>query len=247
MHLNSNPRGEPSTSPSSGLTGSDKLLQDALRLEEEEEAALSKQSRTQDPNDPIWTGDERVQDTVLRMVMDKYKPLRIRGNEHKDSADEKIRAGIQTPTAPGPSPTGSALFVTPPPGVQGAHEDGRKLPKTPDQKPWRAVYVRPAHLLGVGQETPSIYYGQFLSAKSEARTKLQAAGVNVSALPVDDPRAMTQLRAGMKTAERRGKRDRLPALPIGRRGGGGGGGERGYGVGYEPEPAAPAGARAGVG
>ena len=66
-----------STSTARGLTGSDKLLSDALRLEAEEEASLSSRSRQPDPNDPVWTGEERVQDTVLRMVMDKYKPLRI--------------------------------------------------------------------------------------------------------------------------------------------------------------------------
>ncbi|TKY88977.1 hypothetical protein EX895_002218 [Sporisorium graminicola] len=222
-HFVSTSRGDPSTSSSSagqGLTGSDKLLQEALRLEEEEEVALSKQSRRQDPNDPIWTGEERVQDTVLRMVMDKYKPLRVRlGDENKDPADEKIKAGIQTPSPPAASSSSAAddgaskLFVSP--SVEGAHEDGRKLPKTPDQKPWRAVYVRPAHLLGVGaaeEFAPSIYYGQFLksssstlNASSEARNKLKAAGVNVSALPLDDPKAMKQLRQGIKTVERRGK------------------------------------------
>ena len=25
---------------------------------------------------PIWTGDERIEDTVLRMLVDKYKPHR---------------------------------------------------------------------------------------------------------------------------------------------------------------------------
>ncbi|SPO30599.1 uncharacterized protein UTRI_05216 [Ustilago trichophora] len=206
----------------SGLTGADKLLAEALQQEAEEEAALNAQSRTQDPNDPIWTGEERVQDTVLRMVMDKYKPLRIRlGDESKDPADEKIRAGIQTPSAPGAIASsldeGSKLFVEPAVG-EGQHEDGRKLPKTPDQKPWRAVYVRPAHLLGSGaaEDAPSVYYGQFLKssssgmvgkggASSELRSKLKAAGVNVSALPLDNPKAMTQLRQGIKTAERRGK------------------------------------------
>ena len=225
----SHPPPNPSASRSDatdGLTGSDKLLQDALRLEKEEEEALTKQARTQDPNDPIWTGEERVQDTVLRMVMDKYKPLRIRlGDEIKDPADEKIKAGIQTPSAPAPTSApgyeaesghNGSLFVAP--GATGEHEDGRRLPKTPDQKPWRAVYVRPAHLLGAGaaEDTPSIYYGQFLKssassslgkggASSEMRSKLKAAGVNVSALPLDDPKAMTQLRQGLKTAERRGK------------------------------------------
>ena len=94
-----------------------------------------------------------------------------------------------------------------PPGVSGAHEDGRKLPKTPDEKPWRAVYVRPAHLLGSGgggaDEKPSIYYGQFLNSNSEMRNKLNQAGV--TSLPHDDPKAMQHLRAGLKQAERRTK------------------------------------------
>ncbi|CBQ69082.1 conserved hypothetical protein [Sporisorium reilianum SRZ2] len=207
--LDSASRGEASTSSSSseGLTGSDKLLQDALRLEAEEEAALSKQSRSQDPNDPMWTGEERVQDTVLRMVMDKYKPLRIRvGDEHKDPADSKIKAGIQVPSTPGSvaaDGAGSQFFV--PPGVEGAHEDGRKLPKTPDAKPWRAVYVRPAHLSAAADDfVPSIYYGQFLaSSSSDARAKLKAAGINT--VPTHDPKALTQLRHGLKSAERRTK------------------------------------------
>ncbi len=37
------------------------------------------------------------------------------------------------------------------------------------------------------------------------RAKLKAAGVNLGALPVDDPKAMKQLRQGIKVAERRGK------------------------------------------
>ncbi|SNX86979.1 uncharacterized protein MEPE_05688 [Melanopsichium pennsylvanicum] len=197
-------------------TGADKLLQDALHLKKEEQNALSRASRTQDPNDPVWTGEERVQDTVLRMVMDKYKPLRISlGDASKNPADEKIRSGIQQPSAPGTlaGHGPSNLFV--PPGTDGQHEDGRKLPKTPDEKPWRAVYVRPVGLgVGAGEDfQPSIYYGQFLKSSSgltkggssEMRSKLKAAGVNVGALPLDDPKAMSQLRQGVKVAERRGK------------------------------------------
>ncbi len=201
------------------LTGADKLLDDARRLEDEERRALAKKSQGPDPNDPAWTGEERVQDTVLRMVMDKYKPLRIRGDESKDPADEKMRQGIQQPSAPGPASTepqavrpqdstSSILGVE----AEGGYEGGRKLPKTPDAKPWRAVYVRPAHLGNAAHE-PSVYYGQFLKSSSspidtgmssEMRTKLRAAGM-VASIRTDDPKAMTQLRQGLKSAERRGK------------------------------------------
>ncbi|EST08886.1 DnaJ, subfamily C [Kalmanozyma brasiliensis GHG001] len=203
---------QPPSHAEGGLTGSDKLLADALRLEAEEEAALSKTSRQPDPNDPIWTGEERVQDTVLRMVMDKYKPLRIpRASDEGNAADEKIKNGIQTPSTPfTESTTGDdeeTFRMYLPPGKAGAHEDGRKLPKTPNAKPWRAVYVRPAHLLGGNAEEefkPSIYYGQFIkSHNSDVRGKLQAAGVNVGVM--DDPKKLSALRQGLKVAERRGK------------------------------------------
>lgn len=223
------------TEGESGLTGSEKLLQDAIRLEKQEEELLSQRNKAQDPNDPMWTGEERVQDTVLRMVMDKYKPLRLpSSNPHADPADEKIRSGIQTPSTPSPpfSPSGASgfsrtatdslvaesatgSFVSP--GYNCEHEDGRKLPKTPDQKPWRAVYVRPpSSILGAEEGfTPSIYYGQFLKSHSSSssptnpasdiRSKLKAAGLNPSSLPLDDPKAMSKLRSGIKTFERQGK------------------------------------------
>ncbi|KAG8865396.1 hypothetical protein FRB96_000286 [Tulasnella sp. 330] len=44
------------------------------------------QSARQEPN---WDGDERVQDTVLRMLVDKYKPLRTHVIR---TADEKLKA-----------------------------------------------------------------------------------------------------------------------------------------------------------
>lgn len=197
------------------------MLADALRLEESESAILSTKSRQPDPTDPIWTGEERVQDTILRMVMDKYKPLRLPHDPEKNPADEKIKAGIQTPSSSlspttsssGDGEEGFQLFAEP--GTSGDHEDGRKLPKTPDAKPWRAVYVRPAHLMGgkaAEEFQPSIYYGQFLQSSSSSaptssdiRTKLKSVGINPSTVPVDDPKALAKLRSSIATAQRRGK------------------------------------------
>ena len=39
------------------------------------------------PEQPNWTGDERIEDTVLRMLVDKYKPLRTGTIQ---SAEEKM-------------------------------------------------------------------------------------------------------------------------------------------------------------
>lgn len=202
----------------SKLTGADKLMRDALLSEEEEEAAMARKQRIQDPNDPVWTGEERVQDTVLRMVMDKYKPLRVKiADDGTHPADAKIQAGIQTPGRTQSGPDTAVVSLNGPKG-EGEHEDGRRLPKTPDARPWRAVYVRPSHLLGSGAEdTPSVYYGQYLQSSasssrlptgtpsSDLRQKLKRAGVNAAALPLDNPKAMNQLRQGLKMAERRGK------------------------------------------
>ncbi|GAC93221.1 hypothetical protein PHSY_000784 [Pseudozyma hubeiensis SY62] len=151
------------------------------------------------------------------MVMDKYKPLRLPHDPEKNPADEKIKAGIQTPTSSSSPTTGEEEFqLFAEPGTSGDHEDGRKLPKTPDAKPWRAVYVRPAHLMGgkaAEDFQPSIYYGQFLHSsssssaprESDIRTQLKSVGINPSTVPVDDPKALAKLRSSIATAQRRGK------------------------------------------
>ncbi|EPQ27800.1 uncharacterized protein PFL1_04545 [Pseudozyma flocculosa PF-1] len=202
--------------------GSSKLFQDAL-LEEGDPAANKSSASSHpmfhpDPTDVPWDGEERLQDRVLRMVMDKYKPLRIAPTEGEDLVDRKLK-GVQTPTAPGVAPvtpsapsTSLQLDET----VADGEKDDRRLPRTPDAKPWRAVYVRPSHLGGTG--TPNIYYGQFLQSASSsmagvqgggvggpssaARQKLKEAGVKVSQLPLDDPKAMRQIREGVKKLER---------------------------------------------
>ncbi|KAN0064284.1 hypothetical protein ACQY0O_002415 [Thecaphora frezii] len=44
--------------------------------------------------------------------------------------------------------------------------DTRNLPKTPADKPWRAVYVQPSHLGGTG--SPRIHYGHLLESHSSS-------------------------------------------------------------------------------
>ena len=55
---------------------SSKLFADAEQEERQEvtPARTALSGTTLDP--PNWTGDERVEDAVLRMLVDKYKPLR---------------------------------------------------------------------------------------------------------------------------------------------------------------------------
>ena len=160
------------TEPGPGLTGSSKLYADAAAEEGDGTAG----ARFADPNDAVWTGEERVQDTVLRMLMDKYKPLRV----HTHTPVQDKLQSVQQPQQPGPAPQ-SWPHPKPQPQPQPQHEDGRRLPKTPDNKPWRAVYVQPA-VLGNAGPTPSVHYGKLLQPKSAAQ-KLKDAGIK---LPLDD-------------------------------------------------------------
>lgn len=73
-------------------SASAKLFADAEREEAEEAAKATKLTAltriAQQQQHPNWDGDERVEDGVLRMLMDKYKPLRTGTIQ---SAEEKIR------------------------------------------------------------------------------------------------------------------------------------------------------------
>ncbi|TFK46932.1 hypothetical protein OE88DRAFT_840057 [Heliocybe sulcata] len=79
-------------------SASSKLFADAAREEADEAEALAKRARN-----PLlekhenWTGEESMQDAVLRMLVDKYKPLRsgpIR------TADEKLKQAPPKVTEP---------------------------------------------------------------------------------------------------------------------------------------------------
>ncbi|KAJ3497222.1 hypothetical protein NMY22_g19722 [Coprinellus aureogranulatus] len=107
--------GQPRNESLKPLTGSAKLFAEA---EEEEERELEEQHRTRGRRSmsniqrlhtdklqfqhPNWTGDESTEDAVLRMLVDKYKPLRSGTTQ---TAEEKLRKG-------GPKPSTSSL---PPP------------------------------------------------------------------------------------------------------------------------------------
>ncbi|KAJ3549835.1 hypothetical protein NMY22_g738 [Coprinellus aureogranulatus] len=93
---------------STPLTGSAKLFAEA----EEEERELEEQHRTRGRRSmsntqrlhtdklqfqhPNWTGDESTEDAVLRMLVDKYKPLRSGTTQ---TAEEKLRKGGPKPAA----------------------------------------------------------------------------------------------------------------------------------------------------
>ena len=102
-------------------SASAKLWEDAL---EEEDKSESKSSSTT-ASYPNWTGDESIQDAVLRMLVDKYKPLRA-GTIH--TAEDKLK---HTP----PLSNSHSLSSTPDSGSESSTE----------HKPWLTTFRAPSH------------------------------------------------------------------------------------------------------
>jgi DnaJ family protein C protein 28 len=197
--------------------------------ESEEEAAAGRRSlldeqRYKMAQEPVWTGEERMQDTILRMVMDKYKPLRVDGSTAgQHPADVKLST-IQKPSMLSSPSFGreapeAALVdveqissVLPPPG-----EDGRRLEKTPHDKPWAAVYVNPMRREGDGSTLmPSVHYGKYiglprsssnriLPKTASGKERLKMAGIKTETLPLDDRNKMRAIREGVRRWDRAGR------------------------------------------
>ncbi|KAH8982418.1 hypothetical protein EDB92DRAFT_1804643 [Lactarius akahatsu] len=108
------------------------------------------------PEHPNWTGEERIEDAVLRMLVDKYKPLRTGTVQ---TAEEKMRR---------PPPTMLPISEAPPPSppspsrlhVYRANEP--LLPAVEGHKPWLTTFKVPSHA------TTSIRYGQFPTSPSSS-------------------------------------------------------------------------------
>ncbi len=158
------------------ITASAKLFEDAAREEDAEEEALRKPSlvsrlETEHEN---WTGDEPVEHAVLRMLVDKYKPLRggpIRTADQKlkttppqvlsqDKPREVVGDGHSNTTIPSTLQEAPALTYVPGEPI---------LPGTPGHQPWHTTFTVPSHA------TSNVRYGNIPPSKPAA-----------SPLPLDD-------------------------------------------------------------
>lgn len=186
--------------------------------------SLLTEQRARMAQEPIWNGEERLQDTILRMIMDKHQPLRVKGgNAGQHPADAKLWT-IQRPlmvsstniAAPTPSP--ALLNVDQlDAGLPPAGEDGRRLAKTPADMPWRAVYVNPLRREGSGEAmAPSVHYGKYLGMPlpstsrplpktATGKERLKLAGIKTEALPLDDRNKMKAIREGVRRWDRAGR------------------------------------------
>ncbi|OSD04473.1 hypothetical protein PYCCODRAFT_1433349, partial [Trametes coccinea BRFM310] len=149
-------------------SASSKLFEDAAREEEaeQEQQAAQKSSTVSmlESQHENWTGDEPIQHAVLRMLVDKYKPIRsgpIR------SADEKLKKAppqVHTTTAAAASPEnahadGSAVTIA---NDAGDAQEAPARPYVPGEpilpgieghRPWHTTFTVPSHA------SSSIRYG----------------------------------------------------------------------------------------
>ncbi|KAG6853135.1 hypothetical protein C0991_006615 [Blastosporella zonata] len=123
-----------------GITSSasDKLFADAAREEADAKAQLKQSSRLAalESERENWDGDERIQDAVLRMLVDKYKPLRTGSIQ---TADQKLKL-----SPPGVRPR-SQVTVMPITPSTGSWATEPLLPSKKDHQPWHTTFKVPEH------------------------------------------------------------------------------------------------------
>ena len=145
---------------------------------------------------PNWTGDETVEDAVLRMLVDKYKPLRtgtIRTAEEKMHHVSPQILAQRPEMTPMPMSEGpSSVPLSSRPHVYRAGEP--LLPAVEGHKPWLTTFKVPSHA------TASIRYGHISTvgtASSFTRPTRKAA----EAGPTDDDRTRRKEREVKKRSE----------------------------------------------
>jgi len=160
---------------------SDQLFLDA---EKEERDIKLKERHGWSVDDPVWTGDERLEDAVLRMLMDKYKPLRS-GKSSRET--EKGRLSNLQKSSERPL---SSI----------EERQAPTKPYTPEGQPWNAVFVTPTHARA---DAPKVYRGRYLNVevpKSDMAKKLDSMGLSSTQLPLANRQAMGHVRQSLRRA-----------------------------------------------
>ncbi|KAF9024332.1 hypothetical protein BDZ89DRAFT_1162278 [Hymenopellis radicata] len=128
-------------------SASDKLFADASREEQSQSAPKSAHLSALESQHENWTGDESIQDAVLRMLVDKYKPLRtgtIQTAEEKlkrapPSVSLGTKAHFRSVEHPSPLSTPSS----------GSWITETLLPAKEGHKPWHTEYKVPSHAASI--------------------------------------------------------------------------------------------------
>ncbi|KAG2369750.1 hypothetical protein BDR07DRAFT_1267006 [Suillus spraguei] len=157
----------PATCAENYQRASEKLFADA-EGEEAEEAQCPKpgisnirQLQSQNEN---WTGEESMQDAVLRMLVDKYKPMR----------SGPIRtADIKLKEAP-PKVHTDAYVVERPAQTWPELANKPLLPSVDGHRPWHTTYKAPSHAsasIKLGNFTPTSARAPSMHAVTDDRTR----------------------------------------------------------------------------
>ncbi|KAJ1308689.1 hypothetical protein OPQ81_004380 [Rhizoctonia solani] len=182
-----------------------KLFADA-ELEENESERRSKPSQADimRQNQENWDGEERIQDAVLRMLVDKYKPLRT---GQIRTADEKLKEN--TPQISTKTITQGSIET----GLEGQefnnashHAESmapasspNQLPPTEAVPPWLVTFKVPSHAQA------SIKFGNFVSTPPRSGSDLLQKSVS------SDPpsaRSRAKQKAERRFAQGAGRIDR---------------------------------------
>ncbi|KAI1795106.1 hypothetical protein LXA43DRAFT_939587 [Ganoderma leucocontextum] len=176
LHLREYTQNSSSRPPGPDHTTSAKLFEDAAREEAAEEEALRKSSlvsrlETEHGN---WTGDEPVEHAVLRMLVDKYKPLRggpIRTADQKlKTAPPHVRSQDTPREVVGDDHSTATVSSTLEEAPVRTYVPGEPiLPGIPGHQPWHTTFTVPSHA------TSNVRYGNIPPPKPAA-----------SPLPLDD-------------------------------------------------------------
>ena len=153
------PSSEESSSSENVIMASEKIFADALK-EESETVSGTSPSRLSylQAEHENWTGEENIRDAVLRMLVDKYKPLRgptIR------SADEKLHTAPPQVSGDTTNHYNSAQNEYKPDWQKRAMEP--LLPAVEGHRPWHTTFSAPSHAVA-----PSIKAGSFYSSTTDS-------------------------------------------------------------------------------
>lgn len=214
-----------SSSNTHRLTGSRascKLFADA---EAEEAAGQPTPSRASQllnqQTEENWDGDERIEDTVLRMLVDKYKPLRTNAIR---SADEKLKDAPPSVSATS-LPSSDMSDVQFRAALRSTESSSQDMD---DHKPWLVTFKAPSHTSSIklGRMPPPISTSSFSKSLDdpslEGSKKPEPAARRRSETAQRLGRAresMIDYKMGVKGSG--GYNQRRPAMPVSIRGLGG--------------------------
>ena len=153
---------DPPTSANPHLTGSARLLAQAL---EEESTPGSSRDHLIHTQGPIWTGEESESDAVLRMLVDAHKPLRTGEGVKASASEDKIKRWMKDLDL---KPRPGAFVNAPDANEAEAATSPHKTTIPPHlHRPWHSTYTGDTQ---VADETPKVKYGTFIRKKADGES-----------------------------------------------------------------------------